>query len=157
MNTSIFFSITLLLIAYFLTMKKLHRHINTFLFLLIINLNINFFIIIGENFKKKELTQEIDPYISFLLWRNILIPLIIVIGTHYFFYTNQVRFRLLSTCVTVGTLFGMGKVCQKLDFYHWKQWHDLFSFGYYLLLFCIAILAVFIIRKTVKIKMWDKP
>lgn len=157
MITSIFVSITLFSIAYFVTMKnKLHRQINTFLFLLISSININFFIVIGENFKKMKLTQDIDKYLSFLLYRNILIPLSILIGIHFFVRSDLTHKRVLVTFVTVGSLYVLEVICQKLHFFQWKQWSEFYSIVYYFLLFIVAAISVLLIRKMVDLPMREK-
>jgi hypothetical protein len=157
MITSIFVSITLFSIAYFVTMKKkLHKQINTFLFFLINIININFFIVIGENFKKMELTKEIDKYLPFLLYRNILIPLSILVGIHFFICSALAHKRVLVTFITVGSLYVLEVICQRLHFFQWKQWSEFYSIVYYFLLFIIAAISVLLIRKMVDLPMREK-
>lgn len=157
MITSIFVSITLFSIAYFVTMKKkLHKQINTFLFFLINIININYFIFISENFKKMELTKEIDKYLPFLLYRNILIPISILIGIHFFVRSALAHNKVVVTFLTVGFLYVLEVICQKLHFFQWKQWSEFYSIVYYMFLFTIAAISVLLIRKMVDLPMREK-
>jgi hypothetical protein len=144
---SIFLSVTLFLIYIFFTLKeKLHRQINTFLYLSLTFINITFTIIIQENFKKMDLTKIIDKYLSFLLYRNILFQLVMLFGIHFFFYFTNVYSKIIVACLTVGSLYLMTALCESLSLFKWQQWNWLWSIFYYFFLFCTAVSCVLFFR-----------
>ncbi|TCP29047.1 hypothetical protein EV207_11383 [Scopulibacillus darangshiensis] len=148
MEVSIFISFTIFFVAYFVTLReKLDRKINVFICILMMNLNINFFTLAEDNLNKINLTTSLSKYVSFLLYRNILVPFFILFGIHYFFRSISIYYKIIVFLATIGALYAMEAICKSLELFTWKQWNSLYSLMYYIILFSLGCVSVLLFRK----------
>lgn len=149
MIISIFLCVTYILVSYFfIIQEKAHRQINAFLYFFLLLININCIIVIGKNLKKMTLTNDVGKYLSFLLYRNIFIPLLIILGIQFFFRFKSKYTKGIVVFLTVGALYLMEVICIALDIFKWKQWSFIWSICYYMFLFGLGYLSVRFFKKV---------
>ena len=143
---AVYFLITWAVIIIFSKMpKKLSFMQNTFVFLLVLIISMNWSWIIYEELKLVKLSTELMNYTSFLINRSIAVPLIVVITINLIklssSLTKSIIMTLLSTFLL--TLLAIGGIYFKVtEYIHWNLAYDIF---YFLMLniISVVILSVF--------------
>lgn len=142
MGLSFFVFLSFLVITLFVTMRKSLSIVeNTFIYLLVLIINVNATWIINEELKLVDVTEETAPYIGFLLERSLIIPLLYVIIFNYFYRKITPRAIILTGFIFLIFTLLFRKFSNMLNIYHYKHW-NLFYEALYILgvLFIIFVL-----------------
>ena len=116
---------------------------NTFVYLLVLIININATWIINEELKLVNVTEETAPYIGFLLERSLIIPILFVIAFNFFYRNITLRASMLTGFILLIFTLLLRKFSNMLNIYHYKQWNLFYEALYILGL----LLITFIIHK----------
>jgi hypothetical protein len=130
---ALFFLLTYLISSLFIVMKKkLNIFENTFIFLLILVININFSWILFEELRFVTVAEETLSYIAFLLNRSLIIPMILVVYVNLFHTFKSTSRRIYLTILSLGTmllLVGVSIFFQILTYVNWNIGYDAIYFA----------------------------
>ncbi|WP_456276353.1 hypothetical protein [Bacillus sp. AK128] len=146
-----FFFISWLVISLFGVMKKETNLIeNTFIFLLILVININFSWIINDEWGLISNTKKAFPYIAFLLNRSIIIPLLILIQLNVLLMAKKLVKRIIILISTVILLDGLSLLSIRLNVIEFKEWNLWYESAYFFSLCLLSILCFKFFTKVSK-------
>ena len=144
-----FFLISWLVISLFVVIRKrLNTIENTFVFLIILIVNINFSWIIIDEWDLISNTQKALPYIAYLLNRSIIIPLLIFIHLNVLLMAKKLVKRLIILISTVIILDGLSLlsiIFNVTEFIRWNFWYES---TYYFSLSLLSILSYKLFAKV---------
>ncbi|MBG9810437.1 hypothetical protein [Priestia endophytica] len=144
MGLSSFVFLSFLVITLFVTMRKSLSVVeNTFVYLLVLIININATWIINEELKLVDVTEKTAPYVGFLLERSLIIPMFFVIVFNYFYRNITPRAIMLTGFIFLIFTLLLRKFSNMLNIYQYKQWNLFYEALYILGL----LLITFILHK----------
>ncbi|MCY8234630.1 hypothetical protein [Priestia endophytica] len=144
MGFSFFVFLSFLVITLFVTMRKSLSIVeNTFIYLLVLIINVNATWIINEEFKLINVTEETAPYIGFLLERSLIILILFVITFNYFYRNITPRAIMITDFIFLIFTLLLRKYSNMLNIYHYKQWNLFYEALYILGL----LLIIFVLHK----------
>lgn len=149
MTFSIFFFLTWLVISIFAVMqKKLSLVENTFVFLVILVVSINFSWIIADELKLITLPKEKLPYTAYLMNRSIIIPVLVLIQLNICMARDAFFWKAGSILTAVLLLTGINYLMTALNISSYTNWNPGFDAIYFLLLNLTALIAYSIIDRA---------
>ncbi|AKO91029.1 hypothetical protein BEH_02170 [Priestia filamentosa] len=144
MGFSFFVFLSFLSITLFVTMRKSLSIVeNTFVYLLVLIININATWIINEEFKLIVVTEETASYVGFLLERSLIIPILFVITFNYFYRNITPRAIMITGFILLIFTLLLRKFSNMLNIYHYRQWNLFYEALYILGL----LLIIFVLHK----------
>lgn len=144
MGFSFFVFLSFLSITLFVTMRKSLSIVeNTFVYLLVLIININATWIINEELKLIDVTEETASYVGFLLERSLIIPILFVITFNYFYRNITPRAIMITGFILLIFTLLLGKFSNMLNIYHYRQWNLFYEALYILGL----LLIIFVLHK----------
>ncbi|WP_158737946.1 hypothetical protein [Alteribacillus sp. YIM 98480] len=145
MAFTIFFFVAWFILALFAVIrKKLSLIENTFVFMVILVININWAWIIIEEMNVVKLTTEGMDYTAFLLSRSIIIPMILVIQLNLIYKLNTVFVFTVSLIILLLLTF-LSTFFHVTDYIKWNLGYDAL---YYIFLHVISYYSLQLFRKT---------
>ncbi|SFD43841.1 hypothetical protein SAMN05216238_101339 [Lentibacillus persicus] len=149
MAFAIFFFLAWFFISLFAVMqKRLSIVENTFVFLIILIISINFSWIVGDELKLIKQPEEPLPYIAYLLNRSIIIPVLILIQLKVFVRYDTFLWKTASILVAVLMLTDINYLLTALNVAEYTHWHSAFDAIYFLLLNLAALFAYRMINRA---------
>ncbi|WP_210610501.1 hypothetical protein [Priestia flexa] len=148
MVLSIFVFISFLTISLFYMQHKVLSVVeNTFLFLIVLIININAAWIINEELNLINTPATPIPYTAFILDRSLIFPMLFVIQFNLLY-----RYSAIKRWFGITLLFLAGFVCLRflavqLGVYTYEQWNFLYDAGYTLILQFILFYVFNMYRK----------
>ncbi|MFP3725493.1 hypothetical protein [Priestia filamentosa] len=144
MGFSFFVFLSFLSITLFVTMRKSLSIVeNTFVYLLVLIININATWIINEELKLIDVTEETASYVGFLLERSLIIPILFVITFNYFYRNITPRAIMITGFILLIFTLLLRKFSNMLNIYHYRQWNLFYEALYILGL----LLIIFVLHK----------
>ncbi|SFL56704.1 hypothetical protein [Salibacterium qingdaonense] len=140
---SFFFAAWFITTAFLMMPKKLSIIENTFVFMVILIININWGWIVYESMERIELTEEGMIYTAFLLLRSVIIPVILITQLNLVHKSNMI-FVVLVSLIILLFLSSLSAILNIADYVKWNLGFDAI---YYLLLHVIAYYSLLLIRK----------
>ncbi|SDI81399.1 hypothetical protein [Alteribacillus bidgolensis] len=145
MAFTIFFFAAWLTLALFAVMRKRLSLIeNTFVFMVIFVININWAWIIFEETNFVKLTTEGMDYTAFLLFRSIIIPMILVIQLNLIPKFNTALVIITSVIILLFLTY-LSTFFHVTDYTKWNLGYDAL---YYIFLHVISYYSLQLFRKT---------
>ncbi|MBT2724357.1 hypothetical protein [Bacillus sp. ISL-46] len=139
MAFAVFFFLSWLIIAIFSVIeRKLPLLENTFIYLVILIINVNWTWIIYEEFKFIERTNDPINYAAFMLYRSIIIPMIIVTQLNLFYSAKNV---MKSSVVVLGSIVAwlvISILSRYFDMSNYSKWNIGFDILYIIALHGIS-------------------
>ncbi|MFD1739590.1 hypothetical protein ACFSCX_24205 [Bacillus salitolerans] len=151
MEFVVFFFLSWLVISvYTVTDKRINIIENTFIFLILLIVSINFSWIINDELKLMTVTQKWLPYTAYLLNRSIIIPLIILIHVNLYIKVETFTKKAMIFISSIFILVMISFISMKLNITEFKRWTFLYETAYYLFLNIVALLSYTFIHKISK-------
>lgn len=149
MGFAFFFLISYLITYLFLVMKKKLSIIeNTFVFLLILMLNINATWILFEELNLISVTEEAMEYFGFLLNRSIIFPMIIVVYLNIVKRSHKKTHTILITIASISTMLTLSGISILLNMITFVTWNFLYDAIYIGLCHLIAFYSLKLFIKS---------
>lgn len=149
MAFSIFFFLAWLIISIFAVMRKrLSLVENTFVFLIILIVSINFSWIISDELKLITITKEKLPYTAYLLHRSIIIPVLLLIQLNISVARDSFGWKAIIILSAVLLLTVANYLMTALNIAAYTNWNFGFDAIYFFLLNLVALLAYSIIERA---------
>ncbi|RYG72512.1 hypothetical protein EU245_09920 [Lentibacillus lipolyticus] len=149
MAFSIFFFLAWLFVSIFTVMqKRLTLVENTFVFLIILVVSINFSWIIGDELKWITIKKEALPYTAYLLNRSIIIPVLLLIQLNISMARDSIGWKIITILSTVVVLTGANYLLTVLNVATYKNWNPGFDAIYFIFLSLVAFLFYKIIENA---------
>lgn len=134
-----FFLVAFLISSLFVVMqKKLSIVENTFVFLIILVISINFNWIIAEELKFIKMTNEAVNYAAFILNRSIIIPMILVVQLNLIIDSNSKAKSFFISIASISILLLLFQLSIFFDIAKYKNWNISFDLIYIVILHLIA-------------------
>ncbi|MCL6573235.1 MAG: hypothetical protein K6T88_16380 [Bacillus sp. (in: Bacteria)] len=151
MGFSILFLLTWLFSALFVVIqKKLSIIENTFIFLLILIVGINFSWITIEEMKLITLSKNGLDYTAFLLNQSVLFPMLLLIQLNLLQRSKTVRKTIIITFSSVGIMLGISFLLTFYNVTDYTKWNYGYDAIYYFGLHLIAFYSYKSFRKVTK-------
>jgi hypothetical protein len=149
MGITVFFLITWLICAFFgVIEKKLSIIENTFVFLLILVININYSWIIIEEFKRITLTTNGLNYTAYLLQRSVIIPMLAITLVNLIQKSKDRGKPIMYFGLILALTFGLSLLSDYFKISIYTKWDFRYDILYYFVLYLIAYYAYKLIRKV---------
>jgi len=138
-----FFLVSWLVLVWFAVMKKSYSFVeNTFAYLLILVISVNWSWIVYEELKLVELSRQPLEYWAFLIHRSVGIPLIVVIAANYIRTASSFGAAALRTALSVAVLFGLTLMGPVFGITKYARWNIAYDALYFLSLHLVAYYAL---------------
>ncbi|RSL30453.1 hypothetical protein D7Z54_26170 [Salibacterium salarium] len=141
-----FFAAWFISTAFILMPKKLSIIENTFVFIVILVVSINWGWIVYEGMELIKLTEQAMNYTAFLLLRSIIIPMILVTQLNLIHKSNSM-FVIIVSLIILLFFSSLSSIFNITDYVKWNLGYDAI---YYLMLHVIAYSSLLLIRKVAK-------
>ncbi|MFC7062081.1 hypothetical protein [Halobacillus seohaensis] len=149
MGFTLFFFVAWLIVAVFIIIKEtLSITENTFVFLIILIININWSWIMYEELKLVKVTESPIDYTAFLLFRSIIIPMVIVVQLNLIERTKIFAKKFLVSIGSLSLLLLLTAANVFLDITSWVNWNLAYDALYFVVLHIIAVYLTKFYRKT---------
>ncbi|UOQ92125.1 hypothetical protein MUO14_16720 [Halobacillus shinanisalinarum] len=149
MAFAVFFFASWLVLTLFLVIpKKLSIIENTFVFLIILVISINWTWIIYEEIKLIKSTEETMEYTAFLLFRSVIIPMILVTQLNLLCRANKFTKSLLILSTSLAILLLLTFLSTFFNMANYIKWNIGYDAIYYLSLHVIAYYSLKFFRKS---------
>jgi len=149
MEFAFYFFISWLIVIIFAVMKKtLSLLENTFVYLLILIVSINWTWIIYEEMKLVELSKQVLDYTAFLINRSIAVPLIVVVALNIIRRVNSLGKRILTVLLSVALLVILAVIGRFSGITEYTNWNFDYDTLYFLSLHIVAYLALKVFQRT---------
>jgi|GEM_PF-2753384 len=149
MEFAFYFFISWLIVIIFAVMKKTLSLVeNTFVYLLILIVSINWTWIIYEEMKLVELTKQLLDYTAFLINRSIAVPLIIVVAMNVIKGVHSLGKRILTVLLSVALLVTLAVIGRFSGITEYTNWNFDYDALYFLSLHIVAYLALKVFQRT---------
>ncbi|WP_456275281.1 hypothetical protein [Bacillus sp. AK128] len=146
MALTIFIILTWLVIMTFIILPKSFSFTeNSFLFLLMSIIVKNTFTIVGLNLEWIKGSEKPELFLSYLLYRTIIYPLLLVIMINIFFHTRKYSLRLIIVLSAAIVNFLIEILGEKLHVYSYNQW----THWYFLVEITLFILITYCSAKLI--------
>lgn len=142
MGFVVFFFVVWLVVSIFsLIKKKLSIIENTFVFLIILILSINFSWIVIEEWKLISLSKKGFEYTGYLLNRSVILPMLILIQLNLLQFSKTTVMKITIFILSVIVLTFLSVLSNFLNITHFKNWHYGYDAIYYFILNLMAIFS----------------
>jgi hypothetical protein len=151
MELVVFFFLSWLVISIFTVInKELDIVKSTFIFFIILVININFSWIINDELKLITIQEKWLPYTAYLFNRNIIIPIIVLLHLNLFIRNRSYTKKAIILLSSVLILLIISFISIRLNILEFKKWTFWFEAIYYLCLNLIALFSFILFNKTSK-------
>ncbi|WP_442598764.1 hypothetical protein [Neobacillus sp. D3-1R] len=141
MGFVVFFFVSWLFISIYSTIKKRLSIVeNTFVFLIILIISINYSWIVIEELKFVSVSKNRLDYASFLLNRSINIPMLIIIHLNLLQWCKTLVMKTVVILSTVAILTGLSIFANHMNMSKYEHWNFAFDAIFFMFLSLIAIL-----------------
>ncbi|MFC0560883.1 hypothetical protein [Halalkalibacter alkalisediminis] len=148
MGFAFFFFLSYLIVSMFIVMrKKLNIVENTFVFLLILFVNINVSWIIFEELDLLTVTEDAMKYVGFLLNRSMILPMIIVVYLNLVNRSLKMFKKVLITIISISTVIIFSGISILFDLITYVNWNFIYDAIYFGALHLLAFYAQKLFRK----------
>lgn len=148
----LFTAISWLLIWIFVSIQnKLHILQNIYIFILTFLIEIHVYWIAIEELNKIHVPHQTDKYLCYLLYRNIIFPLIIAIFINALTARKSLWGRILTTVCTISALTFIEILCVSLNIFIYRNWNFYYSVINILAMHILAYCLLSIYRKIFSI------
>ncbi|WEG14708.1 hypothetical protein PU629_10315 [Pullulanibacillus sp. KACC 23026] len=138
MGIAVFFFMTWLVCTLFaIIQKKLSIVENTFIFLFLLVININFSWIIAEEMKRIKLPTNGMDYTAYLLNRSVIIPILGLILLNIASCKIYSK-TLITFAVVLGVSFCSGLISEYFKITHYTRWDLRYDLLYYFVLYLVT-------------------
>ncbi|UOQ92586.1 hypothetical protein MUO14_19380 [Halobacillus shinanisalinarum] len=148
MGFAVFFFIAWLITAlFFVIQKKLSITENTFVFMLILVISINWTWIIYEGFKFIKITEQPMDYTAFLFFRSVIIPVLLIMQLNMIHKSKTFASSALITMTSIVILLLITGLSNYFDLTKYVKWNIGYDALYFSALHFIAYYSHQIFRK----------
>jgi hypothetical protein len=149
MGISVFFLIAWLSCTFFAVIKKKLTIVeNTFIFLLILVININYSWIVIEEFKRITLTTNGLDYTAYLLNRSVITPMLAIILVNLIGKSKDLAKPILYFMFFLALSFGLSLLSHYFKITIYTKWDFRYDILYFFVLYLIAYYAYKLFRKA---------
>ncbi|UCZ54885.1 hypothetical protein LGQ02_09130 [Bacillus shivajii] len=145
--TIFFFASWLVCVAFAVMPKKLSLVENTFVYLIILIVSINFSWIIIEEFKFITLTEDGLDYTAHILNRSVILPMLIIMQLNLIQKSNSVAKSVVIVISTVAIMLGLSFLSTQLNITTHEKWNFGYEVIYFLTLHLIGYYVLKAFRK----------
>ncbi|MGJ9384900.1 hypothetical protein [Salipaludibacillus sp. CF4.18] len=145
--TVFFFASWLVCVAFAVMPKKLSLVENTFVYLIILIVSINFSWIIIEEFKLITLTKNGVDYTAYILNRSVIIPMLIIMQLNLIQKSNSGAKSAIIVISTVAIMLGLSFLSTQFNITTNKKWNFGYDGIYFLTLHLIGYYVFKMFRK----------
>lgn len=142
-----FFIIWLTSAIFFIMQKQLSIVENTFVYLIILIVNLNWIWIIFEELKFINITDVAIDYTAFVLNRSITIPLIFVLHLNFLQKSSTFARIVLTTAASLSILVFLTGLSTYFNITNYVKWNLGFDILYFLALHLIAFYTLQFLRR----------
>ncbi|TKC19225.1 hypothetical protein [Robertmurraya kyonggiensis] len=151
MEFVVYFFLVWLFVAIFAVIhKRLNIVENTFVYLVILIISINYSWFVIDEFNLISLSEKKAPYLAYLLNRSVGIPILSLIFVNVYTRTPTLIQKAMLFVSSVIILVGIASLSTALKIITFLQWNYWFDFIYYFLLMICAIGAYKIIHRVMR-------
>lgn len=148
MELAVFFFLSWLAISIFTVINKdLNIVKNTFIFLIILIVSINFSWVINDELKLITLKEKWVPYTAYLLNRSILIPVLVLLQVNLFIKTNSYIKKGIIMVSSVIILLMISFISTRLNMIEFKEWNLWLEAIYLLCLNLVGLISYTLFNK----------
>ncbi|CDO04747.1 MFS transporter [Oceanobacillus picturae] len=148
MELAVFFFLSWLAISIFTVINKdLNIVKNTFIFLIILIVSINFSWVINDELKLITLKEKWVPYTAYLLNRSILIPVLVLLQVNLFIKTNSYIKKGIIMVSSIIILLMISFISTRLNMIEFKEWNLWLEAIYLLCLNLIGLISYTLFNK----------
>jgi hypothetical protein len=149
MAIAIFFLISWLTCCFFAVIKKPLSIIeNTFIFMLILVININYSWIIIEEFKRITLTTNGLDYTAYLLHRSIITPMLATILVNLVWRKKDIAMTIMYFGSILAFSFGLSLLSEYFRITRYTKWDFRFDILYFFVLYLITYYALKLFKRV---------
>ncbi|MDV2582463.1 hypothetical protein [Alkalibacillus haloalkaliphilus] len=142
MSIVVYFTLAWLLIGYFIAMNnKMNLMESTVVFLVTVVASINVSWILIEEMVLIQVTEQAEEYISYLLNRSVITPLIVMIGISLMIRSENGVFKAISYVGTVVLLTVVNNSLTYFGVFEFVNWNFIYDIIYFAVLMLIAVLT----------------
>ncbi|MFD2925138.1 hypothetical protein [Halobacillus naozhouensis] len=142
-----FFTAWLITAIFFAIPKKLTLIENTFIFMLILVISINWSWIIYEGFKFIKITKEPMNYTGFLFFRSVTIPMLLVLQLNLIHRSKMFGSTAVITVLSVATLLLLDGLSIFFGITTYQKWNIFYDFLYFTGLHIVTYFFLWLFRK----------
>ena len=144
MTFVIYFSLTWTLLGLLVFYKSnLPFHMGSFLFLVVCFINTHTYHLLPENFKGFSVNGDLSPYLSYIMWRSILVPAFLVFCYKLFYFQKNLFGNILFTAIFYSLLMTLlEQFGDYMGIFTFQWWNFIFAFCYYFALFFLSYLLL---------------
>ncbi|MBT2698423.1 hypothetical protein J7E79_13480 [Bacillus sp. ISL-40] len=129
-----FFAAWLILAVFSVIERKLPLLENTFIYLVMLIININWTWIIYEELKFIERTNEPISYTAFILYRSIIIPMILVTQLNLFYSSKNIMKSSMVVLGSIATWLLLSILSRHFNISNYSRWNMGYDILYILVL-----------------------
>lgn len=130
--------------------KRLNIVENTFVYLIILIISINYSWFVIDEFSVISLSEKKAPYIAYLINRSVGIPMLSLIFVNVFTRTPTLIQKAMLFVSSVIILVALASISTNLNITKYLNWNYWFDFIYYFILMICAIVAYKIIHRVMR-------
>ncbi|MFD1173052.1 hypothetical protein [Oceanobacillus picturae] len=148
MELAVFFFLSWLAISIFTVINKdLNIVKNTFIFLIILIVSINFSWVINDELKLITLKEKWVPYTAYLLNRSLLIPILVLLQVNLFIKTHSYIKKGIILVSSVIILLMISFISTRLNIIEFKEWNLWLEAIYLLCLNLVGLISYTLFNK----------
>lgn len=148
MGFVVFFFVSWLVISiYSIIKKRLSIVENTFIFLIILVLSINFSWIVIEELKLVSLSKKGLNYTAYLLNRSVIIPMLLVIQLNLLQWCKTLMIKTIVIISSISILICLSILSNLLNMSKYVKWNYGYDAIYFMILSLIAIFLYKLYKK----------
>jgi hypothetical protein len=149
MGFAFYFFVSWLITVIFTVMKKRLTYVeNSFVFLLMLIISINFSWIISQELRLVKLSTQPLDFTAFMILRSIGIPFMMVVTLNIMNGVNSIANYLLIAICSILVLVILVKLGADFDITNRDKWNIMYDFIYFAILHVIAVYSLKFIRKS---------
>jgi hypothetical protein len=141
MVISTYFFISWIVITIFALIPKPLKYTENIIILFIISIILtDYLTIVGYNYSFLNLTKKREHFLAFLLFRNIIIPLLLLVLVNIFYAVTSLKKRILFVFFLLFIMTVIERINTFFKLYSYSKWNVYLSIGVYLLLIVLCLL-----------------
>ena len=135
MGFTVFIVISWVAVFAFFTMKRSLSVVeNTFIYLVVLIVEINFSWIVSEELKDIWVTNNGLKYTAYLVFRSVLMPTLYVILFNFIYQTKSMSLALFAAAASVAVMLALNGLARFYDIERYTNWSLMYDAIYFILL-----------------------
>jgi hypothetical protein len=152
LGLSLLVTFTLIISTFFFYQKKTLNFIqNSIVFIMFTIVTTNYLTILSLNLKWIKITESKFLFIGFILYRDALIPLLLLIFINVFFNTTYLKRKIIYFITFIACLQGLELICHFIGVIEYVKWSylkaSIANCAYLIISLILAKIAMFVKHK----------